>query len=166
MTGRSFWARFVLATVLSIVVLATLSPPRPGLRIPALTAAVVGVGAGAILYAAVAMRRPSLPALVPDAAARCFVLGLAAANEEILWRRAILGELLHSGAVAALAGSTLGFALAHRARPGLHLGTGFVFGGLYLATGALGACIAAHLTYNLCQLAVREQVESSGELIR
>ena len=43
-TGRSFWARFALATVLSIVVLATLSPPRPGLRIPALTAAVRGSG--------------------------------------------------------------------------------------------------------------------------
>jgi membrane protease YdiL (CAAX protease family) len=165
-TAGSFWARLVLATVLSILLLATLAPPRPELRIAALTAAAIGVGAGAILYATVAKRRPSLQLLLPDALARCFVLGLAAANEEVLWRRVILGELLHSGAAAALAGSTLGFALAHRGRPGLHLGTGLVFGGLYLATGALGACIAAHLTYNLCLLAPRQQIEPSGELVR
>jgi membrane protease YdiL (CAAX protease family) len=165
-TGQSFWARFALASVLSITLLATLSPPRPELRIPALTATAVGAGAGAILYATVAKRRPSLPLLLPDAVARCFVLALAAANEEVLWRLVILGELLHAGAAAALAGSTLGFALAHRARPGLHLGTGFVFGGLYLATGALGASIAAHLTYNLGLLALREQAEPSGELVR
>ena len=65
-------------------------------------------------------------------------------------------------AVLALAGSTLGFALAHRARPGLHLATGVAFGGVYLATGALAACIAAHLTYNLCSSALRERLEPRG----
>ena len=64
----------------------------------------------------------------------------------------MLGELLRSGPIVALAGSTLGFAFAHRARPGLHLGTGAVFGGVYLATGALAACIAAHWTYNVLLL--------------
>ncbi len=93
-------------------------------------------------------------------------LALAAANEEVLWRRVMLGELLRSGVVAALAGSTLGFALAHRARPGLHLGTGLAFGGVYLATGALGASIAAHLTYNLCLLSLRARVEPSSEPVR
>jgi membrane protease YdiL (CAAX protease family) len=165
-TAPAFWSRFALATALSLILIATLAPPRPELRIPALTGVVAGVVAGALLYATVAKRRPALPLQLPGTLARCFVLGLAAANEEVLWRRVILGELLHSGAAAALAGSTLGFALAHRARPGLHLGTGFVFGGLYLATGALGACIAAHLTYNLCLLALRDQVEPRGELVR
>ena len=53
--------------------------------------------------------------------------------------------------ILALAGSSLGFAFAHRAR-GLHLGTGAVFGGVYLATGALAACIVAHWTYNVLLL--------------
>jgi membrane protease YdiL (CAAX protease family) len=160
------WARMAFATGLTVVLLVTFSPPRPELRIPALTALVFGLGGGAILYAAVARRRPFLPSLLPDAVWMCSFLTLAAVNEEVLWRRVVLGELLRAGTVAALAGSTLGFALAHRARPGLHLGTGFVFGGLYLATGALGACIAAHLTYNLCLLSVRERAELGGELVR
>ena len=79
---------------------------------------------------------------------RLAILGLAAVNEELLWRRLVLGGILPSGALAALAVSTLGFALAHRARPALHLGTGATFGGLYLATGALAAPVAAHWAYN------------------
>ncbi len=165
MTGRSLWARFTLATGLSVLLLVTLSPPRPELRIPLLPATGVGVGAGVILYATIEKRRPFLPALLPDTVARLGFLALAAANEEVLWRRVVLGELLRSGVVAALAGSTLGFALAHRARPGLHLGTGLAFGGVYLATGALGASIAAHLTYNLCLLSLRARVESTGEWV-
>ncbi len=128
-----------------------------------LTATVMGAGVGVILYATIAKRRPFLPAFLPDTAAKLAFLALAAANEEVLWRRVVLGELLRSGAVAALAGSTLGFALAHRGRPGVHLGTGLAFGGVYLATGALGACIGAHLTYNLCLLSLRERAEPSGE---
>lgn len=148
------------------MLLAILTPPRPELRLPALTATTVGMAAGVILYAAVARRRPFLPVFAPNAVARCGVLALAAANEEVLWRRVVLGELLHSGRGAALAGSTLGFALAHRARPALHLGTGVVFGSLYLATGGLLACIAAHLTYNLCLLSLRERLRPGGEIVR
>ena len=77
------------------------------------------------------------------------VLGLAALNEEIVWRRVLLGELLFEARSAALAASALGFAISHRARPGLHLGTGAAFGAVYLATGALTASVAAHWAYNV-----------------
>jgi membrane protease YdiL (CAAX protease family) len=56
--------------------------------------------------------------------------------------------LLASGALVALSLSTVGFALAHRARA-LHLGTGAAFGGLYLSTGALVASVVAHWVYNV-----------------
>jgi membrane protease YdiL (CAAX protease family) len=77
---------------------------------------------------------------------------VAAASEEIVWRRVVLGELLRVGPLAAVAGSTLGFALVHRTRQTLHLGTGAAFGSLYLATGALAASIAAHWAYNVLLL--------------
>ena len=83
------------------------------------------------------------------------MLVVAAAAEEVVWRRVVLGELLRAGPLAALAGSTLGFALVHRTRQSLHLGTGAAFGGLYLATGALAASIAAHWAYNVFLLTLR-----------
>jgi membrane protease YdiL (CAAX protease family) len=98
------------------------------------------------------------------ALASCALLALAAAGEEIVWRRVVLGELLRTGPIVALVGSSLGFALAHRPRQGLHLGTGAVFGGVYLATGALAACIAAHWVYNVLLLLVsrRGQAATGG----
>ena len=77
------------------------------------------------------------------------LLALCAANEEVLWRRVLLGELLFAGPAAALALSSAGFALAHRRARLLHIGTGSAFAGVYLATGFLGASIAAHWAYNV-----------------
>jgi membrane protease YdiL (CAAX protease family) len=77
------------------------------------------------------------------------LIGLFAANEEVVWRRVVLGELLPAGSMPALALSALGFALVHHRSRALHLGTGAAFGGVYLATGALAASIAAHWAYNL-----------------
>ena len=113
-----------------------------------------GVLAGIALYLVVARHVPVLPrgATVPLAAATCALLGIAAAGEEVVWRRVVLGELLRSGPILALAGSSLAFAFAHRARLGLHLATGAVFGGVYVATGALAASIAAHWIYNMLLL--------------
>jgi membrane protease YdiL (CAAX protease family) len=93
-------------------------------------------------------------------AAKQCLLGLWAASEEVVWRRVLLGELLFAGAAAALCGSTLAFALAHRRR-GLHLGTGAAFGGLYLASGILASSIAAHWTYNALVGARLERARSS-----
>ncbi len=147
--------RLGLATVLALVLLVALSPSCPRLRFPFLAASTIGGAAGVLLYVLVTRRRPVLPsaaARLPLVVVSCALLGLAAANEEVVWRRVVLGELMRGGSVAAVLGSSLGFAVSHRARPGLHLGTGAVFGCVYVATGALAACIAAHWTYNLLLL--------------
>ncbi len=140
--------------MLAAVLFATVSPARPSAHLAAERGLAAGTLAGLALYLFVARRRPSGPTgtTMPFAVASCALLGIAAAGEEVVWRRVVLGELLRSGPVLALAGSSLGFAFAHRARPWLHLGTGAVFGGVYLATGALGACIAAHWVYNVLLL--------------
>jgi membrane protease YdiL (CAAX protease family) len=76
------------------------------------------------------------------------LLGVWAANEEVVWRRVALGELLGAGVLVALVLSSAGFAVAHRRGCALHLGTGAVFGGVYVATGWLAASVAAHWLYN------------------
>jgi membrane protease YdiL (CAAX protease family) len=148
------WARLAAGLALALVLVATVSPERPAMRVSAAEALACGLLAGLALYIAVARRGPVFPcgATVSLVATTCALLGLAAAGEEVVWRRVVLGELLRSGSILALAGSSLGFAFAHRARPGLHLVTGAVFGGVYLATGALAACIAAHWIYNVLLL--------------
>jgi membrane protease YdiL (CAAX protease family) len=155
MSGEAgWWARLAAGAVLALVLLATVSPERPVPRVPAAAALGGGVLAGLALYLAVARRGVLFPrgATVSLVAATCALLGLAAAGEEVVWRRVVLGELLRSGSILALAGSSLAFAFAHRARVGLHLATGAVFGGVYIATGALAACIAAHWVYNVLLL--------------
>jgi membrane protease YdiL (CAAX protease family) len=156
-TATGAWARLGAATAATAVLLLTLSPPQPLSRIPAATAAGAGLVVGATLSIVVAGK----PRGVRASAARLALLALTAVNEELLWRRTLLGELLRGGALTALATSTLAFALAHRARPGLHVVTGAAFGGLYLATGALAAPVAAHWAYNAA-LASRGEVHADG----
>ncbi len=155
MNGESrLWARLAAGAVLALVLLVTVSPERPALRASPAEALVGGVLVGVALFLAVARRGPVFPrgATVSLVATTCALLGISAAGEEVVWRRVVLGELLRSGSIPALAGSSLAFAFAHRARPGLHLATGAAFGGVYLATGALAACIAAHWIYNMLLL--------------
>jgi membrane protease YdiL (CAAX protease family) len=150
-SGLSVWLRIAGLSGLAVVLSVLIAPSAPVGRLSWLAAAEVGAAGGAILFA-LALRRPprlavgaaSLPAFM----ARQGLLGVWAATEELIWRRVLLGELLFGGALAALAASSLGFALVHRRR-GLHLATGAAFGGLYIATGALAASIAAHWTYNM-----------------
>ena len=154
-TPLGLWVRLVLGCVVAVALLVAVSPPVPSLRLPVVAAVALGAAAGLLLYVTVFRQLPVLPsraAPFPLALAAALFLGLAAVNEEIVWRRVVLGELLLVSPGAALAGSTLAFALAHRARPGLHLLTGAVFGSVYVATGALAAAVAAHWTYNLLLL--------------
>jgi membrane protease YdiL (CAAX protease family) len=148
------WLQLVVVGTGALALLLALSPERPGARLTPFVAVPLGAAAGLVLFLAVARRLPvrscDRPLRLMIAVAVLF--GLAAAAEEVLWRRVVLGELLRAGPAAALAASSLGFALSHRARPALHLGTGAVFGCVYLATGALAACIAAHWLYNLLLL--------------
>jgi membrane protease YdiL (CAAX protease family) len=149
-TPVGFWLRICVATALAAALLVVLSPPKPPLRLPFVLAVPVGVAAGAVLLVG-AVRAPlagARPAKAAVVAGRHAFFGLVAANEEVLWRRVALGELLPWGALLALGLTTVAFALAHRRRVGLHLATGGVFGGLYLATGSLAAPIGAHWAYN------------------
>jgi membrane protease YdiL (CAAX protease family) len=129
-------------------------------------AAALGLAAGIALFGAVARRRPRLPARaarpLPLALARHGFFGVWAANEEVVWRRVVLGELLWLGVVCALAASSGAFALAHRARRGVHVGTGMTFGALYVATGALLASIAAHWAYNSLVAAAFDRERTEG----
>jgi len=74
----------------------------------------------------------------------------------------VLGELLGAGVVVALAASAGAFALAHRARRGIHVGTGVTFGALYVVTGALAASIAAHWIYNALVGAAVDRERAQG----
>ena len=151
MTARALWIRVAAGTALAVTLALAVEPPRPDPQLPRVPAALAGLVAGGVLFLAASRRLPSLrrrrvPASV--LVGRLLVLALWAANEEILWRRVLLGELLTAGPVAALALSSAGFAVAHRRARLLHAGTGSAFGGLYLVTGFLGASIAAHWMYN------------------
>ena len=127
-----------------------------------------GLGCGVVLYMAVTRCRPLLPARRGSAAVGIGTqtfLALLAANEEIVWRRVVLGELLGAGPVAAVLVSSVGFALVHRSRRGLQLCTGVVFGALYIATGVLAACVIAHWAYNaLVGARIRRRVVGSAAL--
>jgi membrane protease YdiL (CAAX protease family) len=147
----SLWLRIAAGTTIAFALLFAVAPARPASRLPWPAQPLLGACTGAALALLVVRRWPHRPARtrsLPVLVARQGFFGLWAANEEILWRRVALGELLPAGGFLALAASTLGFALAHRASRRLHLGTGAVFGGLYLGTGALVASIAAHWSYN------------------
>jgi membrane protease YdiL (CAAX protease family) len=153
-SGISLWIRQGAGAVLALVLLVAVSPERPAVRMPFAGALATGALAGLGLCLAVTRRRPAPPVgmRLSLVAISGVLIGAIAAGEEVVWRRVVLGELLRSGPALAVTGSSLGFALAHRARQGLHLGTGAVFGGVYLATGVLAACIVAHWTYNLLLL--------------
>jgi membrane protease YdiL (CAAX protease family) len=148
----ALWSRIAVVTAASFSLALVLEPPRPSARVHTSAAVVIGVGVGLVLFVALARRRPRMPRPAGSLAfllANIGFLGLWATNEELVWRRVILGELLVVGAIPAFVASTLGFALMHRARPGLHLVSGGAFGAVYLTTGALAASVAAHWAYNV-----------------
>ncbi len=150
MSPRRFWSGVATMTTLALLLRLALSPPQPPARAAPVVALVLGAAAGVLLFGAVARQRPSFAGTdAPRPLGRQLFLGLCAANEEIVWRRTLLGELLPAGSVVALLVSSAGFAVAHRRSRLLHTGTGVVFGAVYLATGVLAASIAAHWVYNM-----------------
>jgi membrane protease YdiL (CAAX protease family) len=149
--AANLWLRVGVATAVSLALLLLVVPPRPEDRLPWSIAAGAGLVCGVALYMAVTRCRPLLPtrrgSAVIGISTQAF-LALLAANEEIVWRRVVLGELLGAGPVVAVLVSSVGFALVHRSRRGLQLCTGAVFGALYISTGTLAACVTAHWAYN------------------
>jgi membrane protease YdiL (CAAX protease family) len=149
--GARLWTKVGAATIVSAGLLLLVAPPHPDSHLPWSVAVGGGLASGVGLYVAVTRGCPRLPRWRSSAAvgvATQGFFGLLAANEEILWRRVVLGELLELGPIAAVLGSTVGFAVMHRSRRRLQLVTGAVFGALYLSTGVLAASMAAHWVYN------------------
>jgi membrane protease YdiL (CAAX protease family) len=160
LSAHTFWIRVVLLTALAVSLAVAISPPRPPARVPLLLALALGVAAGVALFGAAARGRRAMRARRRRrcmSVGRQLFLGLCAANEEVLWRRLLLGELLPLGSFIALGASSAAFALAHRRRRGLHIATGAAFGALYVLTGVLGASIAAHWVYNASVASIAER---------
>ncbi|MBA2332611.1 MAG: CPBP family intramembrane metalloprotease [Actinobacteria bacterium] len=152
MTSRRLWLRVLAGAGGAVAVLALLDVPPPAEPVPALPSLGFGVGCGTALFIALAGQTPPLPHLSDPGRTlmRLGLIGALAAAEEIIWRWLVLGALATATApVVALAASTIGFAATHRHGRKSHLVTGATFGLVYLATGRLVACIAAHATYNI-----------------
>jgi membrane protease YdiL (CAAX protease family) len=147
--GLVVWSTVVGSTALALATLAL------GVPTPAATVGLVPAVSAALVTAAVLVTtvgRPvggrRLPLSARVRLAKHAFIALLAVNEEVVWRRLVLGESLRAGAIAAVTVSTVGFAIAHRARQPTHLVTGAAFSGLYVATGTLLAPIVAHWGYN------------------
>jgi membrane protease YdiL (CAAX protease family) len=99
------------------------------------------------LYAALARRRPRVPAL---GLVLVLVLVLWAGAEEVLWRWFALAEAASRiGFALGLALTSAAFAAVHRNRSFGHAVAGGVFGLVFAATGTIVAAWAAHAAYNL-----------------
>jgi membrane protease YdiL (CAAX protease family) len=146
------WLRIAATTGVAWATFVLIEPPVPSASMPWSFAAIGGCGLGILLFTVVARRLPvAAPSLRPGAtfAAKNAMLAIWATNEELLWRRVLLGEALRGGALFALVASTVGFAAVHRTRRKTHVATGAVFGASYLASGSLLAPIVAHWAYNV-----------------
>ena len=161
---------WVLAFPLGALLLLRLAPthpPRP--PVSPLIALPVGGAAGLLLFTLLAGRAHRRPIAVSPA-----ILGAAVAvgaSEEVIWRGFVLSRLVPAvGLAAALALSAGGFAATHypaqRARGVVvHLGTGLVFGTLFVATGNLLAVAASHALYNVLALAARSTASPATPLV-
>ena len=148
----AFWGRLVAFTLVAWATVVLVDAPRPAAEVSPPLALLAGAFAGTGLFVALARTPPALPsatgANVGVTVGKLAFLAVAATNEELVWRRLVLGEALRLGPVAAVAVSAVAFAVAHRARQGAHLVTGTAFGAAYVLTGSLAAPLAAHWTYN------------------
>jgi membrane protease YdiL (CAAX protease family) len=156
------WMRVAVSTAVAGVTLVMVDPPRPDARLGWPLALVAGTAAGTALFAGVVRRvRPIRPAATPPAALA--FLALLALNEEVIWRRLVLGEALRGGEIAGVAASTITFSLMHRVRRATHLVTGLVFGCTYVFTGSLAASVVAHWTYNALVASVLPRARAPAE---
>lgn len=156
------WMRVAVSTVVAAVTLVTVDPPRPEPHLRWPFAMLAGAAAGTALFAAVVRGvRPIRCAPTPPATLA--FLALLALNEEVIWRRLVLGEALRGGEIAAVAASTLAFSSMHRVRRATHLLTGLVFGCTYVFTGSVAASVVAHWTYNALVAAALPRARAPAE---
>lgn len=154
---------------LALLLLAPTAPPRP----PVAARAAVPLGAllGAALFVGLAYRgRRTLRIRPPSALAAGVAVAVSGAGEEVVWRGFALARLATTvGVAGALAGTTAAFAVTHfpafRARGvAVHLGTGTVFGLLFVGTGSLACAATAHAAYNLLVVSSRGHLPAASAL--
>lgn len=175
MTGRPPIVVSALAeAAVALGLYLAIRPDAPAALIPwAVPSATLGLAAGLCLLVALAGQLPPRPRIrrsrLAAAGARASVLAICAVAEEAIWRRVALAALAVTvGPWVALAVTTAGFAVSHagggRHAVGVHLVTGSVFGGVYLATASFAAAATAHASYNLGVLIAAESDEPRDEL--
>jgi membrane protease YdiL (CAAX protease family) len=151
-TPSGLWLRLAAGVSAAAASILLIPIDVPAARVAAGPAVLVGLLGGCALFTTLAQARPLVHRgwLTRRRATRSSFFLVWAAVEEVLWRRLVLGSLaLHAGWIVALAGSSAGFALSHRAgRPG-QLVAGLGFGSVYLGTGQLLAAVAMHAVYNM-----------------
>jgi membrane protease YdiL (CAAX protease family) len=146
MTAWRLWFALTAYGATAIASLLLVDRHSPPGRWPAPAAVAGGIATGWLLFAVLARVRPRLPARLPLA---CVLIGAAAA-EEIVWRRLVLGELAaHVAPLSALLVSSLLFAFGHVHARATHVLTGATFGALYLISGGVLSGCCAHGAYNL-----------------
>jgi ABC-2 type transport system ATP-binding protein len=163
MTTRYALPSQTLAFPVFALMLLAVAPTRPPrAAVPAPVALPLSVVAAAALFAVLAGRSHGR-----FARASPFVLAAAiavGASEEVIWRGFALARLVPAvGLGAALALSSAAFGATHyptqRVRGvAVHLGTGLVFGGLFVLTGDLLAVAGSHAFYNVLALTRRARV--------
>jgi ABC-2 type transport system ATP-binding protein len=162
-TAAAVWTRITAEAGLAVGLLLAVDVWVPSPLVPAGAAATAGAFLGFALVVLLA-RTVRLPVRVgrgrvPLVVAKAVVLAIGSASEEVVWRWFAIGVLAPQVGVATAFGlSTLVFALLHLAPRAMlvHAVTGGAFGGAYLLTGSLAACICAHVSYNLLILVASE----------
>jgi membrane protease YdiL (CAAX protease family) len=161
---------------IGVVLYLAIRPHPPEALIPGtVPSAALGPAAGLCLLVALAGRLPPRPRIrrsrLAAAGVRAFVLAIGALAEELIWRVVALATLAVTfGTWLALAVTAAGFAISHagggRRAVAVHLVTGSVFGGVYLATASFAAVATAHASYNLGALIAAESDEWGDALDR
>jgi membrane protease YdiL (CAAX protease family) len=154
LNGQVALSAFVAGATFGIVLVAVANVAgwRPAL--PSLSSLLIGSLGGIVLVALPRLAHPLLPAVVgmrPEPfAAWALVTAVVVTGEEAIVRGALFGTLERTaGPVAAVAVTSLAFALMHVPLYGWHvvpldLGVGVWLGGLRLATGGVAAPAMAH----------------------
>jgi membrane protease YdiL (CAAX protease family) len=151
LTGRTWTPQLLLAVDVLLGVVAALAPV-PGRSRRSIAPLVVVIAGTAAVVAGGVAAGPSFP-LPRDGAV--LALGAAAAvAEEAFFRRLLFGGLLRFGALTAITGPAVVFALVHVPIYGpaaipVDLGAGLVFGWQRWASGGWGAPAATHVFANL-----------------
>src|SRR5207248_1428089 len=100
LSARAFYARVLSTSALAVLLAFALSPAHPPAHLPLVAATALGLAAGTALFLLVSPRSPVFArprAAAPVLVGKQLFFGLCAFNEEVLWRRILLGEVLPAG---------------------------------------------------------------------